>query len=173
MAPHRSSWRNRLHRRARAPVRQPARLGEGRARSRHAAVRCPAAGEERIVGAQLGYHGQASATCPRSAAHLSAPADIVVVGGGMVGACLAALMARRGIVPAGRLVLIESRLPPRPAADDEVDLRVSALSRASERILQACGAWAAIGASRACAYERMSVWDESARPGEPGAIEFD
>jgi 2-octaprenylphenol hydroxylase len=100
-------------------------------------------------------------------------ADIVIVGGGMVGACLASLLARRGIVPAERVVLIESRLPPRPAANDEVDLRVSALSRGSERILQACGAWAAISASRACAYERMCVWDESARPDGAGAIQFD
>ena len=100
-------------------------------------------------------------------------ADIVIVGGGMVGACLACLLARRGIVPAERLVLIESRLPSRPAANDDIDLRVSALSRASERILQACGAWDAIGGSRACVYERMCVWDESARPDGPGAIEFD
>ncbi len=91
----------------------------------------------------------------------------------MVGACLAALLARRGIVPAANLVLIESRLPSRPAPDAEVDLRVSALSRASERILRACDAWTAIGATRACAYERMCVWDESARPDGPGAIEFD
>jgi 2-octaprenylphenol hydroxylase len=100
-------------------------------------------------------------------------ADVAIVGGGMVGACLAALLARRGVVPAERLVLIESRLPPRPAPDDEIDLRVSALSRASERILQACGAWPAISSARACAYERMCVWDESARPDGTGAIEFD
>ena len=100
-------------------------------------------------------------------------AEVVIVGGGMVGACLASLLARRGIVPSERLVLIESRLPPRPAANDEIDLRVSALSRASERILQACGAWPAISASRACAYQRMCVWDESARPDGAGAIQFD
>jgi 2-octaprenylphenol hydroxylase len=104
---------------------------------------------------------------------MKSSADVVIVGGGMVGACLAVLLARRGIVPAERLVLIESRLPQRPAVDDEIDLRVSALSRASERILHACGTWAAIASARACAYERMSVWDESAHPGRNGAIEFD
>ena len=81
-------------------------------------------------------------------------ADVVIIGGGMVGACLAALLARRGIVPAERLVLIESRLPSRPAVDDEIDLRVSAVSRASERILRACGAWASINSART---DRKSV----------------
>ncbi len=104
---------------------------------------------------------------------MSSGADIVIVGGGMVGACLASLLARRGIVPSERLVLIEARLPARPAANEEIDLRVSALSRASERILQACGAWTAISGARACAYERMCVWDESARPDSAGSIEFD
>ncbi len=104
---------------------------------------------------------------------MSGPADVVIVGGGMVGACLAALLARRGIVPSERIVLVESRLPPRPASDDDIDLRVSALSRASERVLHACGVWSAIGAARTCAYERMCVWDESARPDGPGAIQFD
>lgn len=91
----------------------------------------------------------------------------------MVGACLAALLARREIVAGERIVLIESRLPTRPADDGDIDLRVSALSRSSERILQACGAWPAISAERTCAYERMCVWDESARPDGPGAIQFD
>jgi 2-octaprenylphenol hydroxylase len=103
----------------------------------------------------------------------NANADVVIIGGGMVGACLAALLARRGIVPAERLVLVESRLPSRPATDGDIDLRVSAVSRSSERILRACGAWTAIGCARSCAYQRMCVWDESARPGETGAIEFD
>lgn len=103
----------------------------------------------------------------------NANADVVIIGGGMVGACLAALLARRGVVPAERLVLIESRLPSRPGTDADIDLRVSAVSRASERILRACGAWAPISSARTCAYQRMCVWDESARPGETGAIEFD
>jgi 2-octaprenylphenol hydroxylase len=104
---------------------------------------------------------------------MSAADDIVIVGGGMVGACLASLLAGRAIVPGERIVLIEANLPPRPASGGEIDLRVSALSRASERVLRACGAWPTLGAERMCAFERMCVWDEEARPDSPGSIHFD
>lgn len=104
---------------------------------------------------------------------MSSAADVVIVGGGMVGACLAALLARRAIVPADRIVLIESHLPSRPAGDGEMDLRVSALSRASERVLRACGAWPALSAERVCAFERMCVWDEAGRSDGEGSIQFD
>jgi len=104
---------------------------------------------------------------------MSSAADIVIVGGGMVGACLASLLASRAIVPAERVVLVEPHLPPRPASEGEIELRVSALSRASERVLRACGAWSALSAERMCAFERMCVWDEGGRPDGPGSIHFD
>jgi 2-octaprenylphenol hydroxylase len=44
---------------------------------------------------------------------------------------------------------------------------VFALSRASQRVLDICGAWAALPAQRRCAYERMCVWDAK------GALTFD
>jgi 2-octaprenylphenol hydroxylase len=104
---------------------------------------------------------------------MSSDADIVIIGGGMVGACLASLLVQRAIVVAERIVLIESHPPSRPASDAEIDLRVSALSRASERVLRASGAWTAIAAERICAFERMCVWDEAGRPDGPGSIQFD
>ena len=104
---------------------------------------------------------------------MSSEADIVIVGGGMVGACLASLLAHRAIVAAERIVLIESHPPTRPASDAEIDLRVSALSRASERVLRASGAWTALAAERVCAFGRMCVWDEAGRPDGPGSIQFD
>jgi 2-octaprenylphenol hydroxylase len=104
---------------------------------------------------------------------VSAAADIVIVGGGMVGACLASLLANRARVPPERIVLIEAHLPSQPASDREIELRVSALSRASERLLRACGAWPLLSAERRCAFERMCVWDEAARWDGPGSIHFD
>jgi 2-octaprenylphenol hydroxylase len=83
-------------------------------------------------------------------------ADIIVVGGGPVGACAGALLARAAQV----LLLEPAPSPPPPAGVRPAALRVSAISRASERILQAAGAWDAI-LPRANPYERMHVWHES------------
>ncbi len=69
--------------------------------------------------------------------------DAVIVGGGMVGLCLAALMAHDERLADWRVALVEPQQA-RPPRDDEVDLRVSALSRASQRILTAAVALAAI-----------------------------
>ena len=95
--------------------------------------------------------------------------DVVIVGGGPVGAALGALLARQA-APGGaaRILLLERQLPARPAADAPPQLRVSALSRASERVLAAAGAWPAIAAGRRSAYERMHVWPEPSRRAAPG-----
>ena len=99
--------------------------------------------------------------------------SIVILGGGMAGACLASLLARQGVAPASAITLIEARLPARPEASAAVDLRVSAISRATQRILTVCGAWDSIVAGPICAYERMIVWDEAGQAGGAGSIEFD
>ena len=54
-----------------------------------------------------------------------------------------------------------------------VDLRVFALSRASERILRAADAWADIRAARASPYERMQVWHADVPPHGGDALVFD
>jgi 2-octaprenylphenol hydroxylase len=96
--------------------------------------------------------------------------DIVVVGGGMVGPCFAALAARDERLSALRVALIEpaAPVPPRPG---EVDLRVSALSRASQRILEAVDAWEPI-AAQACPYSAMVVWDAASSPDAQDALAF-
>ncbi len=88
---------------------------------------------------------------------------IVVAGGGPVGLSLAALLGS-----SARAEDLDIRLfEPREAADweaDRVDLRVYALSRASQIVLENSGAWAAVRAARAAPYRRMHVWQ-----GEYGA----
>ncbi len=97
--------------------------------------------------------------------------DIVVIGGGIVGAALAALLGRERTFESLRVALIETHPPTVPPADD-VDLRVSAVSRASERILRAAGAWTDAAALRASAYDEMVVWDGAGRVNDRATLRF-
>lgn len=87
----------------------------------------------------------------------AAAADtIIVAGGGPVGLCLAALLAADN-ESAVEVHVVDAGPRARPAGDT-VDLRVYALSRASQRVLESIGAWAHIEAQRASPYRRMQVW---------------
>jgi 2-octaprenylphenol hydroxylase len=67
--------------------------------------------------------------------------------------------------------LIEPRTMPQWSADD-VDLRVYALSRASQHILAAAGVWETIAARRASPYRRMVVWEDHLDT-HAGTLHFD
>ena len=97
-------------------------------------------------------------------------ADIVVVGGGMVGNAFAALLA--GAARDLSIVVVDADRPPAWDPAGDVGLRVSALSLASRRVLEACGAWEAIAAGRVGPYTEMRVWDEGADPGGAAALRF-
>ena len=100
--------------------------------------------------------------------------DIVIVGGGPVGACAGALLARGTRGAAGLSVaLLEPRAPGAVAVDAPPDQRVVALSRASERLLKHSGSWAQIPTARLSPYERMRIWHESVPPSSPAVLVFD
>lgn len=98
--------------------------------------------------------------------------DVVVVGGAMAGAGTAALLAATPATAGLRIALVEPRPAAPPAAGAPLDLRVSALSRSSQRLLERTGAWPAV-AARAGAYQRMVVWEERQDPAGPDALVFD
>ncbi|MFL7966080.1 2-octaprenyl-3-methyl-6-methoxy-1,4-benzoquinol hydroxylase [Pseudomonas kielensis] len=86
-------------------------------------------------------------------------ADLLIVGAGMVGSALALALQGSGL----QVLLLDgtpmSVKPFDPQATFEP--RVSALSTASQRILERLGVWEGITARRASPYTDMHVWDGS------------
>jgi 2-octaprenylphenol hydroxylase len=99
--------------------------------------------------------------------------DVVIVGGGMVGAAIAALLVTRPEARALRVAIVEPKPADPPFAGEPLDLRVSALSRASEQLVRAVGAWPRLAERDPCAYERMRVWDARDSADGANALEFD
>jgi len=99
--------------------------------------------------------------------------DIAIVGAGLAGACAAALLARHAGIEPQRIALLAGELPGASAPDAPPERRVVAISRASERVLRACDAWARLDLARLCAYERMRVWHLSTAPASEAGLCFD
>jgi 2-octaprenylphenol hydroxylase len=98
--------------------------------------------------------------------------DLLIVGGGMVGACLAAAAGADRELNHLRIALLDASPPAQPPPDRDVDLRVSAVSRASERVLASFGAWQRIAAAHRSPYSDMIVWDAAGKPFGNGSIHF-
>lgn len=94
-------------------------------------------------------------------------ADIVIVGAGMVGSTLALALKDAGL----SIVVLESQAANYKAFTDDTPFepRVSAISLASQRVLQHVNAWNGVLARRLSPYNQMYVWDGSGT----GYIEFD
>jgi len=99
--------------------------------------------------------------------------DIVIVGAGIIGAVTAGLVVSRGLCAPNRVAIIADRFPTDFDANADWELRVFALSRASERVLRECRVWERMPADRRCAYERICVWDASGSPQGRGCVIFD
>src|SRR5579864_3471356 len=106
--------------------------------------------------------------------------DVLIVGGGPVGACAAALLLRGSsgngssysIGPL-RVCVLEPNRPQAPPQDSALDSRVVAISRATEHILDSAGAWNRVVGPRVGAYERMRIWHESVAPSSADVLVFD
>lgn len=91
--------------------------------------------------------------------------DILIVGGGMVGATIACAL---GDTPL-RIGVVESSEARTDWPEEAFDIRVSAITRATQRVFDAVGAWEGMRARRVCPYTHMHVWDATGS----GEIDFD
>jgi 2-octaprenylphenol hydroxylase len=106
--------------------------------------------------------------------------DVIITGAGPVGSVMAGLLLERNLVRPGRVAVLAERISP-PSSKGTAgagagvpwDLRVFALSRASQRLLQLCGVWRSLPPELVFPYERMCVWDESGVPEGRGSLTFD
>jgi len=91
--------------------------------------------------------------------------DVLIVGAGMVGATLACSLARTAL----RVGVLEAH-PPQTGWDNHIfDLRVSAITAASQQIFTGLGVWQAMVAQRVSPFREMHVWDAAG----DGIIHFD
>lgn len=98
--------------------------------------------------------------------------DVIIVGGGMVGATLAVALAEQ---PSLNIAIVEAYSPKPISKSDKPDLRVSALTRASETLFKNLGIWQHLIPERISQFSDMEVWEtesstlhfDSADIGEP------
>ena len=91
--------------------------------------------------------------------------DVIINGGGMVGATLACLLAQSG----RKIAVIEAAEIKPFDSEGPFDLRVSAISRASQKAFEKIKAWDLMLSKRASPYEVMEVWDAEG----DGKVRFD
>lgn len=85
--------------------------------------------------------------------------DVIIVGGGMVGATLAVALTEQSNI---KVALIEAQQTTPILASDEPELRVSALTRASEMLLKNLNIWPQLIANRISTFTDMKVWETAA-----------
>lgn len=95
----------------------------------------------------------------------SADYDVVVVGAGMVGLTATCALAAHP----WRIGVVEAAAVPPPIRPRDLDIRVSAVTRASQRIFDALGVWAEMAGRRVTPFRGLRVWDGTGS----GAIHFD
>ena len=91
--------------------------------------------------------------------------DIIIVGGGMVGATLACALGNSSF----KIAVIEAQQSHFDWPEGSHDIRVSAITHASQHIFENLGVWESMQQDGVAAYEQMHVWDASGQ----GQIHFD
>lgn len=83
--------------------------------------------------------------------------DVVIIGGGLVGASLAAALGDSGL----SLALVENQAAPEPVSTNEWDSRIYAISPGSRSFLERSGVWPLLDAGRIAPVEAMRVFGDS------------
>ncbi len=99
--------------------------------------------------------------------------DIVIVGAGVTGLTVAALLTKCRFRDRLHLTVVDAAARPCHRTDSDVALRVSAIATGSAELLESIGAWEHVSNTRACAYHRMRVWDEAGNIDGSATLRFD
>jgi len=83
--------------------------------------------------------------------------DIAIIGGGLVGATLACALAETNL----SIVIIDPNDQRLISFDTAYDMRVSAITRASQHIFKSIGVWPEMVAQRVSPFRDMHVWEQA------------
>jgi 2-octaprenylphenol hydroxylase len=98
---------------------------------------------------------------------------VVVVGGGVTGLMAATLLAKGPYRERLDITLVDAAPRAVFSPDDDVALRVSAISTGTADLFDAVGAWERAAATRVSPYDGMRVWDEGDTPDSAATLRFD
>jgi 2-octaprenylphenol hydroxylase len=99
--------------------------------------------------------------------------EIAIVGAGITGLMIAALLARSANRDRLRITVIDAAQRPTHSASDDIALRVSAIATGSAELLDSVDAWESVAATRIGPYDRMRVWDEIGSVESATTLRFD
>ncbi|MEH6452991.1 MAG: FAD-dependent oxidoreductase [Psychromonas sp.] len=85
--------------------------------------------------------------------------EVIIIGGGMVGALTALLLAKQG----DSVHLVEKTPANTPLENAPFDLRVSAFSAQSKKLLELADVWHLIPENRLCAYQGLQTWEKGSQ----------
>ena len=88
---------------------------------------------------------------------MSTTTKIVIVGAGLAGLTMAALLYRSRCAAELQISVVDAAARPKYSVDDDLSLRVSAIANGSAEILHDVGAWSAIAATRISSFTKMCV----------------
>lgn len=91
--------------------------------------------------------------------------DLIIIGGGIVGTTLACALKHTSL----RCAVVEPMSAPTHSDSSQYDLRVSAITRASQRIFESIGVWPAMQQQRVSPFREMHVWEAAGQ----GELHFD
>ena len=104
---------------------------------------------------------------------MNRPFNIVIVGAGITGLTVAALLVHSKNAERLRVKIVDAGKRPAFDLSEDVSLRVSAIASGSSDIFASIGVWQSIVSQRACPYRDMRVWDASGYFEGPDTLRFE